>query len=208
MHDQDLWLAGRDELRSRGYRQYEVSNFALPGMECAHNLRYWRLQPYAGAGPGAVSTVPGAWAAKVIGRHELSSPASVARLTVPRDITAFLRGHEGAWGIEVEVVRPSDFLLECLMMGLRMADGIPEGLLKSRFGLGLDELFPGLWDDWVHRGHAVPYGPAAQRTRRLTPEGLMILDHLLGIVMERLPRERVDAAGVRWPEPSAAHGLA
>ncbi len=200
--DEDLWLGGSDELQARGYRQYEVSNFSLPGMECAHNLRYWQLAPYCGAGPGAVSTVPGAWAAKVMGRPELSSTGSVVRLTAPRDIHEFLRGPEGAWGMEAEVVRPTDFLLECLMMGLRVADGIPEELICSRFSAGLDELFPGLWQDWVARGYAVPFDGVSRASRRLTPEGLMILDHLLGIVMDRLPRDRLDAVAVRWPEPA------
>ena len=40
-------------LRSRGYRRYEVSNFALPGYESLHNQTYWRSLPYYGFGPGA-----------------------------------------------------------------------------------------------------------------------------------------------------------
>jgi oxygen-independent coproporphyrinogen-3 oxidase len=193
--DEELWLAGRDELQARGYRQYEVSNFAVPGMECAHNLRYWHLQPYCGAGPGAVSTVPAAWAAHVVGRPELSSSGPVVRLSAPRDIHGFLQGGAGHWGLETEVIRPSDFLLECLMMGLRISDGIPDAEIRSRFGNGLGELFPGLWKRWVEQGSAAPF----DGWWRLTPSGLMILDHLLSQILEALPRERVDAAGVSWP---------
>ena len=40
-----------------GYDWYEVSNFALPGHRCRHNLAYWRGRAYLGLGPGAVSTV-------------------------------------------------------------------------------------------------------------------------------------------------------
>jgi oxygen-independent coproporphyrinogen III oxidase len=192
--DEELWLAGREELQARGYRQYEVSNFALPGMECAHNLRYWRLEPYCGAGPGAVSTVPGAWAAEVVGRPELSSPGAVVRLSAPRDIKGFLQGSEGHWGLETEVIRPSDFLLECLMMGLRIAGGVREDLLRSRFGSGLSELFPGLWERWVGHGQA----HAFDGRWRLTPAGLLILDHLLGEVVDKLPRE-IDRGTVTWP---------
>jgi len=204
--DEELWLAGRDQLQARGYAQYEVSNFSLAGKECAHNLRYWRLEPYWGAGPGAVSTVPGAWAGAVAGRPGLSS-STVVRLSVPRDIHGFLGGAAAGWGMDVEVIRPSDFLLECLMMGLRMSRGIEEGTLRSRFGGGLDELVPGLWDEWVRRGHAAPL-EAAGGVRRLTPQGIMILDHLLGTVMDRLPRNQVDAAGVRWPDQGPVHGIA
>ena len=104
--------------------------------------------------------------------------------------------------METEEVRPSDFLLECLMMGLRLSDGLPEDRLIRRFGAGFDELFPGLWDRWTRDGNAAPF----DGTRRLTREGLMILDHLLQMVMDALPRQRVDAAGVRWPEVSGDPG--
>jgi len=44
-------------LECRGYRWYEVSNFARPGRQARHNVAYWRARPYLGLGPGAVSTV-------------------------------------------------------------------------------------------------------------------------------------------------------
>ncbi len=81
------------------------------------------------------------------------------------------------------------------MMGLRIADGIPYDTLRSRFGRGLGELFPGLWESWVEQGHAAAF----DGSWRLTPSGLMILDHLLGEIVERLPRRQVDSAGVSWP---------
>jgi oxygen-independent coproporphyrinogen III oxidase len=45
------------DLERRGYRWYEVSNFARPGRRARHNVAYWRARPYLGLGPGAVSTV-------------------------------------------------------------------------------------------------------------------------------------------------------
>ena len=46
-----------DRLRQAGYRHYEISNFAKPGRECAHNRAYWEGRDYLGLGPSACSTV-------------------------------------------------------------------------------------------------------------------------------------------------------
>ena len=52
----DLWIKGRDFLLSKGYNQYEVSNFCLPGFECLHNMTYWTHKDYTGCGSGATGT--------------------------------------------------------------------------------------------------------------------------------------------------------
>ncbi|MBV8358590.1 MAG: radical SAM family heme chaperone HemW, partial [Deltaproteobacteria bacterium] len=45
----------RSELPRRGYRMYEISNYAPPGHEARHNLTYWRAESYLGLGAGAHS---------------------------------------------------------------------------------------------------------------------------------------------------------
>ncbi|MGO9308671.1 MAG: coproporphyrinogen-III oxidase family protein [Spirochaetia bacterium] len=194
--DEELWLFGRDELISRGYRQYEVSNFALPGRECRHNLRYWRIDPYAGAGPGAVSTLPAAWAARACARPDFAANDSVVRLAAPKDLGAFLQGEAHFWGIQTELVGPSDFLLENIMMGLRLDEGIPEAALRSRFGRGFFEMFPGLWEGWINRGLALP----AEGALRLHADGLLLLDRLLGEVVESMRRTPIKGLHVEWPD--------
>ncbi len=61
--------AAAARLEAAGYRRYEVSNFALQGHECRHNLAYWRGEDYLGVGASAVST---------IGGERRGNPASVA----------------------------------------------------------------------------------------------------------------------------------
>src|SRR5690606_14002436 len=55
--DQYEWT--RDRLAGAGYDQYEISNWARPGLECKHNLYYWRADPYLGLGAGAHSFFAG-----------------------------------------------------------------------------------------------------------------------------------------------------
>jgi oxygen-independent coproporphyrinogen-3 oxidase len=194
--DEELWLAGRDELVRRGYGQYEVSNFSLPGRECRHNLRYWRIDPYVGAGPGAVSTLPAEWAARASGKPELARhDQSVVRFTAPRSIDAYLEGEEKFWGIETELVSPPDFFLECIMMGLRLAGGIPDATLRSRFGSGFSELLPGVWEGWVDRGLALPMDGFL----RLSSSGLLLLDLLLHEVVEAIQRSSLKNLHLEWP---------
>lgn len=69
--EQYLWLC--DRLRAAGYRHYEISNFARPGFEGRHNLKYWRGEEYLGIGPAAHSAVGG------------------RRFYYPRDLHAFLK---------------------------------------------------------------------------------------------------------------------
>jgi len=46
-------------LKEAGFRRYEISNFAKPGKECKHNLKYWRLEEYVGLGSAAHSFMVG-----------------------------------------------------------------------------------------------------------------------------------------------------
>ncbi len=48
-----LYLGACEDLARLGYRQYEISNFCLPGQRSRHNAAYWRRTPYLGLGPGA-----------------------------------------------------------------------------------------------------------------------------------------------------------
>jgi oxygen-independent coproporphyrinogen-3 oxidase len=134
----ELWLAGFEQLEAQGYRNYEVANFAQPGEECLHNMRYWKLLPYLGVGPGAVSTLPGA-------RGE------VLRLNHVENIPAYLNGNP--WGLRQETIRPKEFLLETLMMGFRLRSGIEAEEFSRRFGRPLPELLPGVWRQWGERGY-------------------------------------------------------
>lgn len=100
----DMYLEAVDFLESRGYRQYEISNFAKPGRESRHNLKYWTLKEYAGFGPGAHSDFRGrryAWA---------------------RDLEAFLRG--GTPLSEDRAMTPRDREAERLMLSLRLVRGL------------------------------------------------------------------------------------
>ncbi len=55
--DAEMYRLAQDILAEKGYENYEISNFALPGRECAHNLKYWNLRNYLGLGVAAHSCI-------------------------------------------------------------------------------------------------------------------------------------------------------
>ena len=82
-----LYEATWARLAEAGYEQYEISNFARPGLACRHNLNTWRMQEWIGLGPSAASQHGGwrganiadleAWRAR-IGRGERMTEDRVA----------------------------------------------------------------------------------------------------------------------------------
>jgi len=131
-----------ETLERAGYGQYEVSNFALPGEECRHNLVYWHNGYYAAAGVGAHGHLPAA-AAAAIGL-EVDPGAVSVRYWHGRGIAAYGRAvAEGNLPVAgSEPVGPGMREQERVMLGLRLREGVrlgPSGLDEARSleGLGL-----------------------------------------------------------------------
>ena len=180
-----VWLAGVRLLRSRGYGHYEISNFALPGGECRHNLSYWELRPYLGIGPAAVSTLPG-------------GSTGVVRLSRPRSVSGWLSGA----ALQVEEIEPREFLFETLMMGLRLARGVSVRAIRERFG---EEALGRLEELWaaMHGSHG-----ARLRAGRLalTRRGWLLLSGFLSKLLDETRGLRVRQPP-GWPD-GASRGLA
>ena len=113
----DLYEATQEILEAAGMPAYEISNHARPGEESRHNLTYWRMEPYLGIGPGAHGRVrrDGAWHATRQARAPETWLQSVEAA-----------GHGTA---EETVLALDERRREILMMGLRLAEGVPYGRL-------------------------------------------------------------------------------
>ena len=111
-------------LEGSGYAQYEVSNFALPGGECRHNLVYWRNGHYLAAGVGAHGHVPARTAA-ALGLDPAPDAVSV-RYWHGRGIGAYTEGiRAGRLPFTgAEMVGREMREQERLMLGLRLREGV------------------------------------------------------------------------------------
>lgn len=118
----EMYYAGIDYLCSQGYRQYEISNFSVPGGECRHNLYYWQAEEYIGIGAGAVSFTGG--------RRYRNRP----------DVNLYLNCWERGQDYpaeELEVMTGRERMVDALILGLRLVQGIDLALFAKRFGVDL-----------------------------------------------------------------------
>jgi oxygen-independent coproporphyrinogen-3 oxidase len=106
-----------------GYQQYEISNFALPGRECRHNICYWQGEEYAGYGPGAVGCLEfeGLRLRYVNAKH-------------PVGYCDLVNSGESLW-CEQEPVDPSTLRFEKIMLGIRLNQGLSVQDLKLDAGI-------------------------------------------------------------------------
>ena len=154
----EMYLQGVESLKDKGFIQYEISNFAKPGYESRHNLKYWRREEYLGFGPAAHSFFDG------------------MRFAVKPDLDAFLA--EKDFSLDSEIYTEKRYIdgreayEERVMLGLRTRDGIPLDVLydaasdKTRLKSYLDLLYG---SRYAEEGAVL----------RLTPKGMLISNSII-----------------------------
>lgn len=107
-----LYEQTTSRMHAAGFQSYEISNYALPGHECRHNLAYWHTQDYIGIGPGAH------------GRITLEGTRwAVQNYRTPQRWIDAVSAH--GHGIEqMHALSPQQVFQERLLMGLRLATGL------------------------------------------------------------------------------------
>ncbi|BAU12193.1 oxygen-independent coproporphyrinogen III oxidase [Leptolyngbya sp. NIES-3755] len=112
----DLYRIAQRTLTDTGYEHYEISNYAKPGYQCQHNRVYWENRSFYGFGMGATSYLSG---------HRLSRPRKL------REYYDWIRE---SYSIKLEQASQIEYLLDSLMTGLRLKEGIDLEQLTERFG--------------------------------------------------------------------------
>jgi oxygen-independent coproporphyrinogen-3 oxidase len=146
-------------LAERGWRGYEISNWARSGHESRHNLAYWERLPYEAAGPGAHA---------FDGRTRRWNAAGLARYT------AALLPEAGAARIPPggsEEIDPKTAAAEAAILALRLDRGVPAAL-------ALDPDLAATFD-WARRaGLLEPTEPDGEPRLRLTTRGRLLSNEL------------------------------
>lgn len=138
----DMYLRAVDILSTVGYRHYEISNWAKPGMESLHNLTYWRNNEYLGVGPGAHSYLGGLRFHNInspreyIRRLEKTSPPSTQFESISEETLRHVATVE-----DVETIDKRLEMAETMMLGLRLEEGVSLEGFKARFDTALPSVY-------------------------------------------------------------------
>lgn len=160
-----MYVDGADYLESRGYLQYEISNYARMGFQCRHNLGYWEGHDYIGCGPAATST------------HKN------LRWTNPDDIAAWLNTvKRGICGHDAERLTPRIRLLETVMLRLRTTRGLRLKAYRELAGRDI------LKDNkkLIHMLHAQGLIRIKSGYLRLTRNGMLVSNAILEHLFEAM----------------------
>lgn len=104
-----------------GFKQYEISNYAIPGYECIHNINYWQNGEYLACGASAVSCVEG------VRQKRISDPWEyIKRMNTGSSLY-----------VESECLSAEASFRESVIMGLRMTKGVSLGQLNARYQIDL-----------------------------------------------------------------------
>lgn len=164
-----MYRLTQQRLTDAGYDHYEISNYALAGCQCRHNRVYWKNLPFYGFGMGATSYLGGNRVSRSRTRREYY--AWVETLTeTPNDL------------IPTPPLDPIEQLLETLMLGLRLKEGVNLSAIAKQFGSEtvnklIVALQPYIDQQWVQ---ITPDAHQSWGQLKLTdPEGLLFSNTIL-----------------------------
>ena len=167
----DMYLWTVEQLEQAGYPQYEISNFARPGMHSRHNLRYWLTRPYIGFGPGAHSDFGG------------------RRYSFIRDLKGYIDGVLTGKSIidSSDLIPDRERSSEYLMLRLRTTLGIEEWEYRRSYFMNFDPIESKLLTYEQH-GWAMRDG----RRWRLTAKGFLVSNQLIADLLDCQEESRLE----------------
>jgi oxygen-independent coproporphyrinogen III oxidase len=153
-------------LRAYGYQQYEISNYAVPGYESRHNMKYWRFEPYIGFGPGAHSFV--------------NDERYINTMSVGEYLGC------GRFNLEHDARTASSAAVEYLMTGLRLLSGLSLRAMEARLAFHMPDEVRDRIGKAAYEGMVMVSDGDGGRMIRLSEKGLLIADRIIYSIVEPL----------------------
>lgn len=179
----EMYRLAQQLLTAAGYEHYEVSNYAQPGFQCRHNRVYWKNQPFYGFGMGAASYLQG---------HRFTRPRKT------REYYDWVATQESNTNTASSSLPPppsslQDLLLDTLMLGFRLAEGLNLVELAQQFGKPILDKICQVLEPYYQQGWVEVVGmeweaiaqlpleslPPTARIKLTDPEGFLFSNQVL-----------------------------
>lgn len=158
-----MYMTSAKTLEEHGYMQYEISNFAKPGYECKHNLKYWRCENYLGFGPAAASLFDGV----------LFNYMKNIELFMDDPLTPLLVESS-------EMLTDREMATQYVMLGMRLTEGVEREPFRERFGLDLDLEYERKLTPFIEKKLAEKTAKGYHLTRR----GMLVSNYILSDILD------------------------
>ena len=147
-------------LKDAGYQQYEISNAAIPGYECRHNLKYWTMKDYLGLGMAAHSFLEG------------------RRCFTTSDLKEYLAGPaEAVW----EESEPWDRKTDFVFTELRLIEGFKKEEYQNMFGCAFEDDFGPAYRKLLQEGRMEEKDSRVRLTSLGLDETNPVMEELLNV---------------------------
>jgi oxygen-independent coproporphyrinogen-3 oxidase len=172
-----MYQLAQEILTSQSYQHYEISNYAQIGYQCQHNRIYWENRPYYGFGMGAAS---------YINQQRFTRPRKTREYYEWVDNLVIKQGL-----IDFPSVSPAESLLDRIMLGLRLAEGVNLAEIASEFGKDTVEAIaisvaPYVKQGWVSISSV---GNTGDRLQLTDPQGFLFSNTILAHIFAQLDEQ-------------------
>ena len=160
--EREMYTLTEKLLATAGYHRYEISNYALPGMECRHNRVYWKRGNYVGFGLGAASMVENVRfentrkMQEYLAEYEgVPGAEEVSAEVTQGDAQALSNGQEFSLREDthseneqvlsirenVHPLSPQEQMEETMFLGLRLTEGVSKAEFHRQFGVSMEQIY-------------------------------------------------------------------
>ena len=194
--EREMYTLTEKLLATAGYHRYEISNYALPGMECRHNRVYWKRGNYVGFGLGAASMVENVrfentrkmqeYLAEYAGvpgaepvsagvaqgdEQELSNEQEFSL----REDTHSENAQEFSIRENVHPLSPQEQMEETMFLGLRLTEGVSKAEFHRQFGVSMEQIYGKVIQENIAQGLLADEAGYL----RLTREGMDLSNYVM-----------------------------
>ncbi len=165
--ESDMYFVSCEMLKKYGFKHYEISNFAKPGYESIHNLKYWNCDEYVGFGPASHSF--------------FSEKRFYYKNSVALYIKNFTENYDGPGIVDKCIdIQFGTQIAEYVMLRMRLADGVICDEFRARFGRSFESIYLNKITPFLRTGHIIK----TKNGYAFSEKGMYVSNYILSRVID------------------------